>query len=357
VRAKRADVGSAQRVTNSLIDRPWHRWFVECKTNHKRRSCAIVRRRSVAGLADMQRQGGLLSRSSRICARLTGDAKRRLDSVGSVIRLISWNMAHRRAAWAGLNNLDTDVGLLQEAGRPGPEWALAISADAAERWETTGLGSKFPWRTAVARLSDRVELRPRSAFTLEAASVGDWVVSRPGSISAADVVIDGDVAFTAVSVYAAWETAIGAGRGYADGTAHRILSDLSPLLGGRRPPHRLIVAGDWNLLRGYGEDGDAYWKARYDTVFERAEALGLRFVGPEYPHGRQAAPWPAELPRGSVCVPTFHHSQQTTAAATRQLDFVFASKSIAEGIEVRALNSPEEWGPSDHCRVAIEARL
>lgn len=43
--------------------------------------------------------------------------------------------------------------------------------------------------------------------------------------------------------------------------------------------HRLIVAGDWNILRGYGEYGSKYWKARYDTVFDRAEALGLRFVG------------------------------------------------------------------------------
>jgi hypothetical protein len=206
-------------------------------------------------------------------------------------------------------------------------------------------------------LSDRVELRARTAVTLEAASAGDWVVSRAGSISAAVVVIDGGLGFTAVSVYAAWEASIGPGRGYADGTAHRILSDLSPLLGGRRPPHRLIVAGDWNLLRGYGECGEAYWKARYDTVFERAEALGLRFLGPEYPNGRQADPWPDELPRDSVCVPTFHHPQQAPAAATRQFDFVFASRSIADGIEVRALNSTEAWGPSDHCRVVIEARL
>jgi hypothetical protein len=57
--------------------------------------------------------------------------------------------------------------------------------------------------------------------------------------------------------------------------------------GGR---HRLIVAGDWNLLRGYGEHGDRYWQARYDTVFARAETLGLSFVGPEYPNGRQASP-------------------------------------------------------------------
>jgi exonuclease III len=41
--------------------------------------------------------------------------------------------------------------------------------------------------------------------------------------------------------------------------------------------------------------------------------------------------------------------------ATRQLDFVFASHALAERLSVRALNTdPDEWGPSDHCRVAIE---
>jgi hypothetical protein len=76
-----------------------------------------------------------------------------------------------------------------------------------------------------------------------------------------------------VSVYAAWEKVGARGRGYADGSAHRILSDLSSLAD--RRDHRLVIAGDWNLLRGYGEHGDGYWKARYDTVIERAEALGL----------------------------------------------------------------------------------
>lgn len=270
-----------------------------------------------------------------------------------MIRLVSWNMAHRRAAWDGLGGLGADVALLQEAGRPDPKWALGVAADATDSWETAGLGGSLPWRTALVRLSDRVELRPRITLTMDAAtSADDWVVSRAGIISAADVISDGDLAFTAVSVYAAWEA--GAGRGYADGTAHRILSDLSALLG-RRPPHRLIVAGDWNLLRGYGEVGDGYWKARYDTVFERAEALGLRFVGPQYPNGRRADPWPDELPRDSLCVPTFRHSRQTPATASRQLDFVFASTAIAHRIEVRALNTPEAWGPSDHCRVLIEA--
>ena len=278
-----------------------------------------------------------------------------IDSLLLVIRLVSWNMAHRRAAWAGLDVLEADVALLQEAHRPNAQWALAVAADDNETWETAGLGGSLPWRTAVARLSDRVTLHPRTTLPLGAAtSAADWVVSRTGSIAAADVVAGDEVAFTAVSVYAAWETSVRPRRGFADGTSHRILSDLSPLLGGRRPPHRLIVAGDWNLLRGYGEHGDAYWKARYDTVFDRAEALGLRFVGPEYPNGRQADPWPDELPRNSRCVPTFHHAQQKPASATRQLDFVFASSSISDRVEVHALNTAADWGPSDHCRVVIE---
>ncbi len=133
----------------------------------------------------------------------------------AVIRLVSWNMARCRAAWAGLDGHGADVALLQEAGRPGPTWEFSVAADATDRWETALVGGRGPWRTAVVRLSDQVELRARTNVTLEAStSSDDWVVSRAGSIAAADVVTDGEVAVTAVSVYAAWEMA--ASRGYAD---------------------------------------------------------------------------------------------------------------------------------------------
>jgi hypothetical protein len=85
------------------------------------------------------------------------------------------------------------------------------------------------------------------------------------------------------------------------------------------------------------------------------EAIGLPFVGPQAPHGgRQANPWPDELPCDSLDMPTFHHSRQTPATASRQLDFVFASESLVDEIEVGALNDPNEWGPGDHCRLRIE---
>ena len=35
------------------------------------------------------------------------------------------------------------------------------------------------------------------------------------------------------------------------------------------------------------------------------------------------------------------------------MDSVFASRSLHERLRVQALNSPEEWGPSDHSRVLI----
>jgi hypothetical protein len=58
-----------------------------------------------------------------------------------------------------------------------------------------------------------------------------------------------------------------------------------------------------------------------------------------------------------LCVPTFQHGRQSPVTATRQLDFVFASTSLANRVGVRALNQPEEWGPSDHYRVIIDVHL
>ena len=42
------------------------------------------------------------------------------------------------------------------------------------------------------------------------------------------------------------------------------------------------------------------------------------------------------------------------ADARLQLDYVFASRSIAQRVSVSALNAPGEWGPSDHCRILID---
>lgn len=115
----------------------------------------------------------------------------------------------------------------------------------------------------------------------------------------------------------------------------------------------MLLAGDLNILHGYGEHGDSYWGGRYQNVFDRAEAMGLQYCGPEYPNGRQADPWPAELPEHAKDVPTYRHSRQNVEAASRQLDFVFATSDLAGRTETRAMNQVSEWGPSDHCQIRI----
>ena len=277
-------------------------------------------------------------------------------SVVTSLKLISWNMAHKADNWHALIDSSIDVALLQEAVVPPDELKEFIIIDDNNEWVKPGL----TWRAAVAGLtaSIKIDFMPLKTQPLGGGDPEALMVSRPGSLSAAGIKIreTGEEIFV-VSMYATWMNPIrqtGSSWIFADASAHRLISDLSGLIG-QQKGHKIIAAGDLNILYSYGEGGSSYWKGRYDTVFDRMAALGLKFVGPQAPEGgRQASPWPKELPLGSLNVPTFHTNQQSPATATRQLDFVFASASIANRVTVKALNSLEEWGPSDHCRKLIE---
>ena len=263
-----------------------------------------------------------------------------------MLRLLSWNICHRPEAWRQLLDSGADIALLQEACEPPSDVASSIEVDAAP-WETAGAGIARRWRTAVVRLSERVRVEWLEGRGIAEAERGELAVSRPGTLSAARVTQSGSEPLVVTSLYGAWEKPhheTGSSWIYADASAHRLISDLSILIG-REAGHRIVAAGDLNVLNRYGEHGSAYWGARHATVFQRMEALGLQFVGPQAPAGgRQADPWPDELPPSSLDVPTFHHSRQSPETATRQLDFVFASASLAGALDVAALNQPDEWG-------------
>ena len=272
-----------------------------------------------------------------------------------MIKIISWNMAHRQQAWRHLAESDADIALLQEACAPPEDVVKEFEIDNAP-WCTVSEGKTSPWRTAIVKLSDQVNVEWISATPIGKLQPGGLVVSRLGTLAAARVTGDSGETFTVVSMYSFWEDPHSSAGGnwiYADGSAHRLISDLSTFIG-QQSGHRIIAAGDLNILKGYGEEGSAYWARRYATVFDRMTALGLPCVGPRFPHGRQAEPWPSELPRDSDNVPTFHSAKQTPATAARQLDYVFASTSLVGQVKVAALNDPDEWGPSDHCRILIE---
>ena len=274
-----------------------------------------------------------------------------------MVKIISWNIAGRKEPWRELIDSDADIALLQEAREPPSDVAEQIGIDPAP-WRTEGAGKNRLWRTAVIKLSDHVDIQWYEAMSLPEAHTGQLGVSRPGTLAAATVTPSSGEPFIVISMYALWENPhndTGSKNIYADASAHRLISDLSIFIGSQTR-HRILAAGDLNILHGYGEGGSPYWGERYGTIFSRMSAIGLPFVGPQAPYGRRAEPWPDELPRESNDVPTFRTNKMIPATATRQLDFVFASKGLGDDIHVRALNESEEWGPSDHCRLVVDVK-
>lgn len=249
---------------------------------------------------------------------------------------------------------DADVALLQEARIPPEDVSEKMEVDPSPFIDSEGKGIS---RCAVVKLTEEIKVEWLEPVPIARSKYGDFVESQPGCIAAAIITPSGGRPFTAVSFCPEYEKPHrSTGKmswNIVDASVHRVISDLSLLIG-KQNGHRIIAAGDLTIYHGYGEDKSGYWKGRNDTVFDRMEALGLSFAGPQFPDGRQAYPWPDELPENSKNVPTYFHPTQTPETATSQLDYVFASESMADSVKVRALNRPEEWGPSDHCRIEIE---
>ncbi len=270
------------------------------------------------------------------------------------MKIISWNIGQMKEPWHLLLDMDADLALLQEASVPPPELAGRLEVDPGP-WEIAGpYATPQRWRTAIVRLSDRIKVEWIDTKPVAEAGWRELGVSIPGTLTAAKVTPPEGESFFAISMYSQWRRPHELAGGswiVSDASAHRVVSDLSAFIG-RQYGHRIVAAGDLNILYGHGERGSPYWAARYQTIFDRMEAIGVPFVGPQAPNGRQADPWPKELPRDSKNVPTYY--TEKPESATRQLDFVFASRWLADSVKVRALNSVEEWGPSDHCRIEIE---
>ncbi len=139
-------------------------------------------------------------------------------------------------------------------------------------------------------------------------------------------------------------------------SAHRILSDLSAFIDHADPRrHRILAAGDLNLY--YTTNGFTPWFGREWSVWQRFEALGLEFLGPQLPDGRPAAMPQPEVPSDTRNVPTYRAPGQSPAEANRQFDHAFASRGFHERVSVCALNGIDEWGASDHCRLLIEVAV
>ena len=269
----------------------------------------------------------------------------------TVLRIVSWNIARRKAAFDSLRDSEFDIALLQETRLSEESWQRMHYDRGAD----------------IVNLSDRAKVDKFTNIpqgSRRQPKRDEIAVSAPGIIAAAHVTPSEGKPFIAVSVYARWEgphpkTPTNWFVGYADAMAHRAISDLSTFIGDLDPTsHRILVAGDFNLIYGALDSNRLALPARDRSIFERFEALGFEYVGPEFPNGRQAEPTPAGLPQDTKNVPTFYTVRQKNPEnAANQLDYVFASQGFHESVSVHALNGIEEWGPSDHCRISIEIDL
>lgn len=265
--------------------------------------------------------------------------------------------------------MDADVGLLQEAKGFPSDLVGRIESGCREHWDSHVWNSDWyegrfeklydRW-PMVVKLSDRIRIEWfKQVSPISETRADEIAVSGIGTIAAARVIPDRGEPFIVVSMYARW---IGPhpvansswSTGFPDGSAHRIISDLSAFIGSTDPAtHRILAAGDLNTIYGATDDNPLALPARDRTIWDRMNALGLEFLGPQFPDGRRAHPTPQGLPPDTKNVPTFHTNRQKPATAQNQLDYAFASRGFHEQIRVRALNSADDWGDSDHCRLVI----
>ena len=289
-----------------------------------------------------------------------------------VITVVSWNIKKSKEPWYQLLRMNADVALLQEVGPVPTDVADRVGIGPVEHWDSHVWNSRWyegrfkklydRW-PMVVKLSDRVEVEWfKQVSPIKETEQDEIAVSGIGTIAAARIIPRNEPPFIAMSMYARWirphpSTNSKWRVGFQDGSAHRIISDLSAFIGSTDPStHRILAAGDLNTIHGATDDNRLALPARDRTIMDRMDALGMEFLGPRYPAGRRADPTPQGLPANTPNVPTYYIRGRSPETAQNQLDYAFASRGFHKNVAVRAMNSVEEWGASDHCRLLIEVR-
>ena len=116
-----------------------------------------------------------------------------------MVKVISWNIAHREEAWRALCDTDADIALVQEATEPPADMPPSFEYRPAT-WRTAGAGHR-PWRAAIVKLSNRIDVQWLEPTPIENARDGDLTVSRAGRLDAAIVTPPTGEAFVVVSGY------------------------------------------------------------------------------------------------------------------------------------------------------------
>lgn len=269
--------------------------------------------------------------------------------VDTLMRVVSWNMAHRRESWAAVRGLLGDgsaVGLLQEAvdpaGDPAVEGLTLIPGGVGPLPWSTHAGFRRSWATAIAATPD-LDCTPAFRVSLQDATGETLAISHPGSYAAALIRQGGHRELGVVAVYGIWDRQDAVGI-YSEATLHRTISDLTPWLHDP-PPGGLVLAGDLNCYLDHGD----YWNDRYMTVFNRIRAY-LQLLGPT---GEGPLPG-CRCNLGDNCrhVQTYAHHRQPTSNPY-QLDFAFADRVAARRVTACRVVPGATFEHSDHLPIEV----
>ena len=254
-------------------------------------------------------------------------------------------------AWGRLEDLrdqhGVQIALLQEAVTPpNGDWTTYPPTNASDLWAIKAhTDRQRNFASVVAVLDPALASNAVVPQALGAAEYGRFAVSHPGQFSVAEVASPSGKTITVISLYGIWD------RDdrylFAEATLHRAISDLTILLQEQQRTH-VVLAGDLNIFFEWDQaEYDAYWAARYETVFTRLAAYGLDPVGP---FGNQPLAGCA-CGRGDDCrhVRTFAF-QRKPENRLNQLDFVFATSPL-QPLSCNALEDDAAWRYSDHLPV------
>jgi endonuclease/exonuclease/phosphatase family metal-dependent hydrolase len=248
---------------------------------------------------------------------------------------------------------NVDVALVQEAGRPRglaaeqlqtwPDktdpnaWHTWDRPDSIGRYSCSAL-AWFPW----SRWDVTGERRTR----LVAAKWDEPTISHPGQFAVGRVSRSGETVMTIVSLYGIWDSRPEQRRYiFPEATLHRAISDLTPLLLTCEP---VVIAGDLNILIGYGKEIDPE-SARTDTVFQRLATYGVELAGPYRDVGEALEGCPCNQPDTCRHVAT----RPEPSGRPLQLDWVFSNRAET----IKAIGLPIEALSSDHAPVLIDVAL
>ena len=217
------------------------------------------------------------------------------------MKIVSGNIAERDECWRSLLESDYDIAFLQEASEPPADVAEHVLSGQGP-WLTESAQKRRPWRTAVVLLHKQFDAGWFETLAISVAGAEHLPVSVPGAVAAAHIsTAQGEL--TVVSAYSLWESPLASVKGSwicADALAHRLISDLLVLIATQKS-HRVIFAGDWSVLRGYGENGSVCGQKRYGSVFESARGNRTSVRRSGGAQRQTGKPLARELPLKPLC--------------------------------------------------------